>query len=145
MARGRAVLEAGPIYAPGPVHAVRIRLKKFRYVFELANQLGKSRHGTTLGRLKGWQDTLGDMHDLQVLAGHVRDASASAPNRGRAGLSRLADDLDDAIRALHSRYLADRGEFDVAIARAARLSEMLAAGAPAAADGRPAPARSGRG
>jgi CHAD domain-containing protein len=125
-----AVIRAGRVYAPGPLHAVRISLKKFRYCFELAGRLAHGRHGATLGRLKTLQDILGEMHDLQVLAAHARDAGAWEPARQQPALEALATHLDDAIRDLHSRYVARRSLLVSVLARATRLARELAARRP---------------
>jgi len=118
---------AGRMYAPGPLHAVRIALKKFRYAFELAARMGRGRHDATIRRLKRLQDILGDLHDLQVLAAHVRDAGASAGHRQAKAFEALADHLDLAIRDLHSRYLVERDVLVTVMARAVRLARDLEA------------------
>jgi CHAD domain-containing protein len=120
-----AVEAAGLVYAPGPMHAVRIALKKFRYAFEVADQLGRCRNAATFRRLKGLQDTLGDLHDLQVLAAQVRDADAAVAVRAGPAMERLADYLDDEIRDLHSRYMAERSVLVAVLARAMRLCGTL--------------------
>lgn len=120
-----AVLAAGIVYAWGPLHAVRIWLKKFRYAFEIAEGYGNFHLGGTLRRLKGLQDVLGDMHDLQVLAAHVRDGSAAAPASLRPPMERLADRLDDEVRSLHGRFVVERAALVPVLARAARLRQRL--------------------
>jgi len=125
-----AVLAAGRVYAPGPLHGVRISLKKFRYAFELAGRLSRGRHGATLRRLKTLQDILGDMHDLQVLAGRVRDAGAWVAVGQKPSLEALAGHLDDQIRDLHSRYVTKRVLLIGLLARATRLARGLAARQP---------------
>ena len=141
-----AVLAAGRVYASGPLHAVRISLKKFRYAFELAARASRSRHGATLRRLKAVQDVLGDMHDLQVLAARVRDAGASAPARQQPALEALAEHLDDAIRDRHSRYVTERAVLVAVLARATRLARELEALTPPDPSGtvRPVPAGAAR-
>jgi CHAD domain-containing protein len=125
-----AVLAAGRVYAPGPLHGVRISLKTFRYAFELAGRLSRGRHGATLRRLKTLQDILGDMHDLQVLAAQVRDAGAWVAVRDQPALEALAGHLDDQIRDLHSRYVTKRVLLTAVLARARRLARDLAARRP---------------
>ena len=125
-----AVIRAGRVYAPGPLHAVRISLKKFRYCFELAGRLARGRHAATLRRLKTLQDILGEMHDLQILAAQVRDAGAWVPARQQPSLKALADHIDEGIRDLHSHYIDNRGLLVPVLARTMRLASELAARRP---------------
>ena len=134
----KAVVGAGRVYAAGPLHAVRIALKKFRYSFELAAQLRRAHHGGSLRRLKALQDVLGDMHDLQVLAAHVRDAEMAVPAKQRPAVAALVGYLDEQIRDLHSRYVTQRELLVAVLSRARRLGESLAAVTP------PTAARRGR-
>lgn len=127
-----AVLDAGRVYAPGPLHAVRISLKKFRYGFEQAGRMSRGRHGATLRRLKTLQDILGDLHDLQVLAAQVRDAGPSVPARQRPALEALAAYIDERIRDLHSAYVTRRAVLVSVLSRAMRLARQLEALQPAA-------------
>jgi CHAD domain-containing protein len=108
----RAIGEAGQIYAPEPLHRVRIATKKLRYALELA---GESRAATTAAlvrTLKRAQDLLGRLHDLQVLQHYIAEVGASPraphvrqglPDAGLGVLSRL---IEDECRHLHARYIA---------------------------------------
>jgi CHAD domain-containing protein len=121
-----AVGAVGAVYAPGPLHEVRIALKKFRYALEIAAELGRFRLYGSLKRLKSLQDLLGALHDLQVLAGRVRDCEAATRVAGaRRQLRALADHLDWRIRQLHSRYLAERLALVAVVGRARRTSVTL--------------------
>jgi CHAD domain-containing protein len=130
-----AVLGAGIVYAPGPLHGVRIALKKFRYAFEVAERVGRFRLRGSMQHLKRLQTLLGDLHDLQVLAARVRDVVALSPGRRRAALAALVSDIDDDIRMLHSRFVTDRVSLVRVFARATRVREALLS--------LPAPGRSG--
>lgn len=120
-----AVVGAGLIFAPGPLHAVRIALKKFRYALEVAERLGRFRLSGSVQRLKGLQNLLGELHDLQVLGGLVRDVMAQAPAPRRAGLERLVTSIDDDIRALHSRFVSERERLVPLLARSAGVRKTL--------------------
>jgi CHAD domain-containing protein len=116
----------GAVYAPGPLHEVRIALKKFRYALEIAVEIGRFRLDASLKCVKSMQDVLGTMHDLQVLASRVRDCEASprVPG-GKRQLRLLAAELDERIRQLHSRYLDQRRTLEPVVGRAQRVAEAL--------------------
>jgi CHAD domain-containing protein len=120
-----AVLSAGIVYAPGPLHGVRIALKKFRYAFEVAERVGRCRLRGSMQQLKRLQTLLGDLHDLQVLAARVRDVVALSPARRRTALVALVNDIDDDIRILHSRFVSDRVSLVRVLGRAARVRDVL--------------------
>jgi CHAD domain-containing protein len=120
-----AVLGAGVVYAPGPLHGVRIALKKFRYAFEVAQRVGRFRLRGSMQQLKWLQTLLGDLHDLQVLAARVRDVVALSQARRRPALVALVNAIDDDIRILHSRFVTDRASLVRVLARAARVRDVL--------------------
>jgi CHAD domain-containing protein len=122
-----AVLRAGLMFASGPLHRVRIALKKFRYSLEVAERTGRFRLGMTLQRLKGMQDLLGELHDLQVLAGLARDVMTQSPAARRGEIESLVTCIDDEIRGLHSRYVTERDTVVVLLARAAKVRRTLVA------------------
>lgn len=105
----KAIDHAGQIYAPEPLHQVRIAAKKLRYSLELADESGAAPCGETLRVIKRIQDALGRLHDLQVLLHHV--AAVGAAPRGRrstpdAGLAVLSRQIEDECRHLHGRYVS---------------------------------------
>jgi CHAD domain-containing protein len=121
----QSLLGAGLVFAPGPLHRVRIALKKLRYALEVAACLGRFRLAGSLQRLKRMQNLLGELHDLQVLAGHARDAMALAPASRRASIDALVTDIDGTIRGLHSRFVTERGSLVAVLARATYVRDML--------------------
>ncbi len=127
--RARQVRErlvaAGFVYAPGPLHQVRIALKRFRYALEAAGKMGRFTLRGTLRRVKAMQDVLGDVHDLQVLSGHARDAMALAPASKRAAIEALVAGVDGTVRAQHGRFVAGRDSLVEVLGRAARVSAAL--------------------
>ena len=129
----KSVVDAGLIFAPGPLHAVRIAVKKFRYSLEVAERLGGFRLTGSMRRLKSLQDLLGDLHDLQVLGGLVRDVEAQATGASRRQLAAVVETVDREIRALHGRFVTERDSIVVLLARATGLRRALAALPPPAA------------
>lgn len=72
-----AIERAGALYAPEPLHDVRIALKKLRYAAELSVETGRTGLGPDVAALKAAQDLLGRLHDCEVLIAWGRDAQAS--------------------------------------------------------------------
>jgi adenylate cyclase len=123
-----AIDEAGAVYLPERLHAVRIALKKLRYALELSAAMrpagGKGSRAAdpaaALRALKRTQETLGRMHDLQVLIERVRhvQASAALPNLGSwHELDTLVVTLEDMCRRLHARYFRERDAIEAIASR----------------------------
>lgn len=104
-----ALENAGAVYLPERLHAVRITLKKARYALEL--KTGEDRRSPALQTMTRMQELLGRMHDLQVLIDWVREAQASLAPPNLAvwrELDALVLMLDESCRRLHARYLRER-------------------------------------
>ncbi len=118
-----AIEEAGSVYLPERLHAVRIALKKFRYAAELARDAAGEKTSPELRTLKRGQDALGRLHDLQVLLDRVRQlqATLAPPNLSvwRA-LDSLVVDLEGDCRQLHARYMRLRPDIEAATAKLLR-------------------------
>jgi CHAD domain-containing protein len=102
-----AVAEAGQMYNPERLHQVRIAIKKLRYGLEVAAE-GAVRAATpVVNRLKRTQDTLGRLHDLQVLESHVAAVQARPAERAlpEDSLPAIARALENECRYLHGRYI----------------------------------------
>jgi CHAD domain-containing protein len=103
-----AIDAAGQLYAPDHLHKVRIASKKLRYALELAADSGVPSAAPYVRALKRTQETLGRLHDLQVLQGHV--AAVQAAPLGRAvpheGLGAIAGRIEEECRRLHGKYVA---------------------------------------
>jgi CHAD domain-containing protein len=102
----RAIDRCGGVYFPNRLHAVRVAAKKLRYSAELAALAGLRPCAEAVDDLKRTQDTLGHLHDAQVLLesmdGLVGDAA-----RDRE-VSLLKDDLQGEIAERHVKYLSQR-------------------------------------
>jgi CHAD domain-containing protein len=108
-----AMAEAGAMYLPERLHAVRIAMKKLRYAYELSTELAEAKNGAGLNALKRGQDLLGRMHDLQVLIERVRQVQASLTPPSVTvwrDLDALGVSLEDDCRLLHARYMHARDQ-----------------------------------
>ncbi|HTL02757.1 MAG TPA: CHAD domain-containing protein [Vicinamibacterales bacterium] len=104
-----ALDEAGPLYAPERIHAVRVATKKMRYALEIAGEAGLAAAKPQLKGLKREQELLGHLHDLQSLLKHVQRAQASPRVGSRlAELTAYADTLERECRTLHAEFVEGR-------------------------------------
>jgi CHAD domain-containing protein len=108
----RAAIEnAAGIYLPDRLHEVRIAVKKLRYAMEVARDLRGSRAQVRIRTLKRAQESLGRMHDLEVLIARTRAVQGSpraSDLRLSADLDRLVRHLENECRRLHGHYIATR-------------------------------------
>ena len=108
-----AIETAGTVYAPEPLHRVRIAVKKLRYTAELAGDATRRHVAADVAALKTAQDLLGRLHDLGVLLVRAREAQARLfpPDLiAWRDLSSLVDLVEDDCRRLHARYMRNRTE-----------------------------------
>jgi CHAD domain-containing protein len=111
----------GALYSPEPLHRVRIATKKLRYAMELAHELRQLPSRKAVRLLERMQDTLGRMHDLQVLLDRLAVVQADSPEWTPAAagdLSRVAHALDDECRRLHAVYVVERAPLLASVASA---------------------------
>jgi CHAD domain-containing protein len=110
--RLRAAIDgASGIYLPDRLHDVRIAVKKLRYALELVRELSRSRATAHLKTLADVQDTLGRMHDLEVLIARTRavQGAPGAPTLKLSGeLDRLVRRFETECRQLHAHYMTSR-------------------------------------
>ena len=121
----RTIHQAGAVYLPERLHAVRIAVKKLRYGVELAAEASGTKGSADVRLLKQTQELLGRLHDLQVLIGYVRREQASlAPSDLTVWpeLDALVVSLENTCRRLHARYVRQRV---VLIALCDRLAARL--------------------
>lgn len=122
----RAIAEAGAVYLPDRLHAVRIAVKKLRYALEIAADVAGERTTPDLRLLERAQELLGRLHDLQTLMERVRGVQASLTPPNIAAwreLDALITALENSCRRLHARYMRDRMAIDA-------LADRLLAQAP---------------
>ena len=103
-----ALEAAGSLYEQERLHRVRIAAKKLRYAMELAAESGARSAIVPVRTIKRVQDTLGRLHDLQVVQGYVSAAQAQPSTRTPpdGGLEIIGRMLEDECRHLHARYLS---------------------------------------
>jgi CHAD domain-containing protein len=104
-----ALEDAGALYAPERIHAVRVSIKKLRYALEIADDAGHAGLKPVLKALKREQDRLGHLHDREMLLKRVRDAEGSGRSGTRsAELGAYADALERDCRQLHAEFVEAR-------------------------------------
>ena len=105
-----AVAEAGPMYVSERVHDVRIAAKKLRYGLELASETGEADTADAVARLKEIQDSLGRLHDIEILQELLRsiDLLALRDEPWADELAALDRDLTEECRRLHGVFVAGR-------------------------------------
>jgi CHAD domain-containing protein len=110
-----ALRRAGAVYLPERLHVVRIAAKKLRYSVELAAEITASDRAADVRVLRGTQNVLGRMHDIQTLIDRVRQIQATlAPPSVSVwrALDALLRSLDDDCRRLHARYMRARPKLE---------------------------------
>ncbi len=140
-----AMQAAGAVYLAERLHGVRIALKKLRYAVELLDEAGGRLRARDLRQLKRVQDTLGRLHDMQVLLDHVRQTQALRPRSGHALPPRsgqaaepppdlaawrhfdsLVRGLERDCRVLHARYMRGRHALETLCQRLVERPAMAA-------------------
>jgi len=113
-----AMDHAGVLYASGPLHDVRVAIKKLRYAMELSDEIGEVQPGA-VKTLKSAQDLLGRQHDLEVFLMWGRQVQASANKHASWGeLVTLTRAIERDCRELHARYIRECPSLTALIVRA---------------------------
>jgi CHAD domain-containing protein len=120
------IARAGVLYAPEPLHAVRIATKKLRYAVELAGDLHLGATVSALRTLKRQQELLGRIHDLEILAGLADRATAEAPRY--VSSARLVGDWHREVRERHASYLRARPRLEEVVTALATNLPVSVAG-----------------
>jgi CHAD domain-containing protein len=106
-----ALVDAGALYLPERLHAVRIALKKLRYAWEVLAEASGVRTKGELRSLKRGQDILGRLHDMQVLLDRVRQLQVSLTPPDLTlwhKLDALTTALENDCRRQHARFMRQR-------------------------------------
>ena len=103
-----AVGEAGSLYVSERVHEVRIAAKKLRYALEIAGAAADIETAAATAGLKAVQDTLGRLHDREVVQDLIRAMPIphGPPPEWAAQLDRLRADLAADCCRLHADFVA---------------------------------------
>lgn len=116
-----AASEAGAIYVPERLHAVRLASKKLRYALEIAAEVGVAGAAKLAATVRRTQVTLGHLQDRHVLLRQINDAAAAdqdtdTSTERRQGLMTLASRLEQSGRELHGDFLSQRDALAAAAA-----------------------------
>jgi len=109
------------VYFPKRAHEARIEVKKLRYRVELADCTGLWRPPRLLRDLRRIQNTLGDVHDAQVLLDQIDEL---VPEEAVAARDRtlLKCALRSELAARHADYVAKRDRLRAIAAACARFA-----------------------
>lgn len=103
------VARTGTLYRPEPLHEVRIAIKKLRYVLEITAESGLARTTRLLRTLKTAQESLGHLHDLDVLFTLLHGVPGASPGEPfQHAAAEVVTTIESQSRRLHARYLRTR-------------------------------------
>jgi CHAD domain-containing protein len=108
-----AIDHAGGVYFPNRLHEVRIAAKRLRYAAELAGKGGLWPCEEAVADLKRTQETLGRLHDAEMLLKAVVKLAGKA-NVDDRELAILKGDLEGEIAERHAKYLTQREQLRAA-------------------------------
>jgi CHAD domain-containing protein len=120
----KAIDHAGGVYFPNRLHSVRIAAKKLRYTAELAGTGGLWQCEEAVTELKRTQETLGKLHDAEILLKAV-DKLIRKANVDDRELAILKGDLEGEIAERHVKYMAHRDQLRAAQQACRNAAERL--------------------
>jgi len=94
----------GTLYSVDRLHALRIAAKKLRYTLETIQGLAGASTAPAILLLKGAQQRLGRLHDVQVLMGAIQSAAMDETEPSDAW-SAILDDLERECRERHAEIV----------------------------------------
>jgi CHAD domain-containing protein len=107
------IARTGTLYRPEPLHDVRIATKQLRYVLEITAESGLMRLARPLRTLKAAQESLGKLHDLDVLFTLLYTVPGASPGEPfQHAAAAVVTTLERQSRRLHARYLRTRGALE---------------------------------
>lgn len=115
---GESLQRVTGVYMPNRSHAARVAVKKLRYALEIADETGLWPAPDPTRALRRAQATLGDMHDLQVLADRIEQ---TVPDTGDVReWTWLRDLLQGDIARQHRRFVERRDRLETAVSTCLR-------------------------
>ncbi len=125
--------QCGALYAPERLHALRIAIKKLRYLAEIAETVTGA-DVPWLPALVREQRRYGRLHDRQMLVTDARALASTTAGERAARIERLIAVLDRDCRRWHAAAIASLGAIDTAVAGArATAAALVRASRPARA------------
>jgi CHAD domain-containing protein len=121
----RAMDDAGSIYLPERLHAVRIALKKLRYALEVASESAGGKSTADIQTLKRHQDVLGRLHDVQMLVARVRQMQPllALPDVTMwRRIDALVSTLENDCRRLHATFMHQQSSVRAICERVTRVT-----------------------
>jgi CHAD domain-containing protein len=107
----RSVEHAGALYAQDRLHAVRVAVKKLRYVLELGRDARLAPWTAAIRSLKQMQDSLGELQDREALLARVRAVHAAQGKPAVSdALERLTRLLEEEARHYHAQFVTRRDD-----------------------------------
>ena len=94
----------GTLYSVDRLHALRIAAKKLRYTLETIQGLAGASTAPAILLLKGAQQRLGRLHDVQVLMGAIQSAAMDEKEPSDTW-SAILDDLERECRERHAEIV----------------------------------------
>lgn len=119
-----AIDHAGGVYFPSRLHEVRIAAKRLRYAAELAGKGGLWPCEEAVADLKRTQETLGRLHDAEMLLKAVEKLRRKG-NLDDRELAILKGDLEGEIGERHAKYLTQREQLRAAQRACLSAAERL--------------------
>lgn len=107
-----AIVAAGSVYLPGRLDDVRTGVRKLRYGAEVAAGVGvglEAREAASLARLQTLLEKLDDTQALIDRARRVQGSLATPDLKAWRDLDVVVVILENRCRALHARYVRERG------------------------------------
>src|SRR5205814_10418632 len=121
----RTLDAAGAIYLQERLHDVRIALKKFRYAVEISCEAAGMKPPADIKALKRQQDTLGRLHDLQILIDRMREVQASVAPPDLTlwrKIDAVIAALEDECRRLHAKFVGQQSDIRAICERVTRAT-----------------------
>lgn len=116
--------QCGALYEPDRLHALRIAIKKLRYLAEIAQAVAGC-DVPWLPALVREQRRYGRLHDRQMLVAEAHALAATMARERAARVERLIAVLDRDCRRWHAAAIASLGAIDTAVAGARATAATL--------------------